>query len=73
MQIKDNYDFYKDYEREQAELLARLPTCACCGEPIQDETMYEIDGWFCESCKDAYLENISKNVEDWVYEQEEGW
>lgn len=71
--LKDNYDFFKDYDREQAEYEARLPRCACCGEPIQDEEMYNIDGWYCEGCKDLYLEDICKNVADWMDEQKGGW
>lgn len=69
----DNYDYFKIFDRQQAEQLARLPICACCGEPIQSENMYNIDGWYCEDCKDVFLANISKNVEDWVYEQKGGW
>lgn len=35
--------------------------------------MFNIDGWYCEDCKDLYLENICKNVEDWMYQQKGAW
>lgn len=69
----DNYDLFKQHDREREERLQNLPTCACCGEPIQSEEMFNIDGWYCEDCKDLYLENICKNVEDWVYQQKGAW
>lgn len=69
----DNYDLYKRYDRQQAEYEAKLPLCACCGEPIQSERMFDIGGWYCEECKDTFIENISKEVNDWMDEQEGGW
>jgi formylmethanofuran dehydrogenase subunit E len=54
--IHDVYDLWKDLDNEQARLLARLPQCECCGEPIQDEHIWEIDGkYYCEDCaKDEF-------------------
>ena len=38
-------------DRDQQEGLDRLPVCACCGEPIQDDYYYEIgDEILCEEC-----------------------
>lgn len=71
--LKDNYDFFKDYDREQAEWLASRPICASCGEPIQDEYAWPLDGLYCEECKDTYLENIKVNVDDFVDEQRGEW
>ena len=67
--LKDNYDYFKEYDRAQEDRLRQLPVCACCGEPIQSEEMFNIDGWYCEDCKDLYREDICKNVEDRMYQQ----
>lgn len=57
--IPDNYSAYEAYERDVEAYRNRLPRCAKCGEPITDEKAYDIDGWYCESCKDEWLESIS--------------
>lgn len=45
---------YEDFlrkEAEEARWLKTRPVCAWCGEPIQDEYAYEIDGeWVCGDC-----------------------
>lgn len=44
---------FENHEREQAKRLERLPKCANCGEPIQDEFYYEInDEPICQECLD---------------------
>ena len=47
-------DPLKDFARHEAEQQARLdklPICAECGEPIQDDECYEIEGgYICEEC-----------------------
>lgn len=58
---------------EEEKILRRLPVCIVCGERIQSEYMYKIDGWYCEDCKDEWLEESRKNVDDWVEEQSERW
>lgn len=35
---------YDLYEHEQQKHLAKLPMCYCCGEPIDDDTLFDIDG-----------------------------
>lgn len=36
-----------------------MPRCAWCGEPIQDEYAYKIDGvWVCESCMEDCREEV---------------
>lgn len=52
------------HDRQQAEELAKLPICDCCGEPIQDDFCYEINGeYICEDCLDMHFR---KAVEDIV-------
>lgn len=52
------------YDRQQEEWLNSLPVCDCCGEPIQDDFCYEINGdLICKDCLDMYFR---KAVEDIV-------
>ena len=62
--MKDAYDFFEEYDREQNSKIQELPVCCYCDEPIQDESAYCINGdWYCESC----LENhFKKYVEDCI-------
>ncbi len=57
---------YADLARKEAEderWLRSRPVCAWCGEPIQDEYCYEIDGdLICERC-----------IEDCRTSVPEGW
>lgn len=51
-------DHYR-WEDEQQKIIDRLPECADCENPIQDETAYYINGeWICESCMDAYRREV---------------
>lgn len=46
------------YDSEQADRLERLPKCARCGEPIQDDYGYEYEGEiYCEECFDWYIKD----------------
>ena len=49
------------WDREQTDRLNSLPKCDICGEPIQDEYMYEIGGdRYCESCmNDLFRKAVS--------------
>lgn len=39
------------WDREQAQRLAKLPKCSCCGEPIDQDKALELDGeLICDSC-----------------------
>ena len=43
------------YDSDAAYDLSLLPVCSECGEPIQDDMLYEIGGEFiCESCMDGH-------------------
>lgn len=47
------------WDADQNKRLARLPVCADCDEPIQDEFAYYINGeWICENCMDAYRREV---------------
>ena len=46
------------HDREHADRLDRLPKCAHCGEPIQDDYGYEYEGEiYCEECFDWYVKD----------------
>ena len=57
-------DPVRDFERHDAEQqrkLDRLPKCEYCGEPIQDEECYEINGALVHSdCATDYLDKNCK-------------
>ena len=62
----DNYEAWKMHDAEENESLDRLPVCDYCGEPIQDEYLYEIDGeLYCEDCmKEHFRKPTDKYMED---------
>ena len=57
----DNYDLFEMHDREQEAKLENLPVCDCCGERIQDEYYYDIDGEIlCEEClKENYRREVA--------------
>ena len=57
--MPDNYTAYEAYERDVEVYRSRLPRCAKCGDPITSEKAYDIDGWYCEDCKDEWIESVS--------------
>ena len=64
MVIPDNYSQWKAHEREQEFWLARRPVCSFCGEPIQDDELWEINGELyhteCAECE------FKKCTEDYI-------
>ncbi len=49
--IPDAYDQWKKHDAEMEADLMTFPVCAECGEPIQTEYLFEIDGeLICEDC-----------------------
>lgn len=47
------------WDRDQQELLDKLPKCYACDEPIQDDVCYCFNGHkYCLDCKDAAADNI---------------
>ena len=64
--MKDNLDFYRDYEEEQAKELEKYPKCSVCGEYITDEYYFDInDEFMCEEC---LKDNFRKSVDDYIEE-----
>ena len=52
-------------DRDQQSELDRLPRCACCGEPIQDDFCYEInDEIICEECLNEHYRHYTDNYID---------
>lgn len=55
MNLDGNLAFLDEHEREQDEALESLPKCDQCGEPIQDDYYFQINGErFCEDCLHKY-------------------
>lgn len=51
-------DFLR-HDEEQNRWLESLPECEDCGEPIQDEEAYYINGgWICLDCMDSYKRDV---------------
>lgn len=47
----DNYGLWERHDAEQEAQLERCPKCEDCGEYIQDDYLYDIDGIIlCEQC-----------------------
>ena len=62
--IPDAYEQWARHDAEQQEQLDKLPECTECGEKIQDEYAYYINGeWIHEKCMN---ENYRKEVADYV-------
>lgn len=66
MQITDNplADF-ASWDAEQTAQLERLPVCADCGEPVQDDHYYLInDEVICPDCLESgYRKDIDEYIE----------
>lgn len=69
MCLADNYDLFEMHERQEERRLSRLPVCNKCGEPITSEKAYEVDGWYCESCFEEWVKDISVWTEDLIEEE----
>lgn len=62
--MPDNYSQWEWHDREQEQALESLPRCHRCGERIDDDYYYEIDGEIlCESCM---IERHRRNTEDYI-------
>lgn len=65
MNVPDNYDIYQSHQRSLDRELSRLPVCAYCDNPIQDECYYEIEGeTICEECLNANFRKYVCDLEE---------
>lgn len=60
----DPHADFARWEAEQQKKLNKLPTCCECGEPIQDEECYEINGELI--CPKCLKENHLKFTDDYI-------
>jgi hypothetical protein len=64
--MKDNYDLWVEHDLEQERMLEGLPVCKYCGDPIQDEHYYEIDGEI--YCEEHMIELFRRDTDSYC-----GW
>lgn len=54
-------DFHRHDQEQEAEL-KKLPKCEKCGQPIQSEDLYDIEGdLYCEKCGDGLFKRYTEN------------
>ena len=59
MNILDNHDIHATHEREMDKRLEALPKCGICGDPIQQETAFHVNGvLFCDECLDLHRTEV---------------
>ena len=59
----DNYSRWQQHDTEQENRLNELPECSECGEHIQSDFCYEVNGeYICEEC----MEGHKKYTEDLI-------
>ena len=52
---------FLSHDREQADRLERLPKCAHCGDPIQEDYGFEYEGdLYCEECFDWHIKPLMR-------------
>ena len=57
---------FERYDAEQQRQLEKLPKCVGCGEPIQDDDLFDVNGdLFCEECMMA---TFKRSVENYIKE-----
>lgn len=60
----DYNDYVDRYLDRQEEQLQDLPKCDRCGEPIQDEFLYEIDGeTLCKECMEELYRKVNPGID----------
>ena len=64
MRVPDNYDAFLQKEAEEEAWLRRCPICEYCGEPIQDEFLFDIDG--CLYHEDCAGELFRKDTDNYL-------
>ena len=62
MQALDNYALFEQYQRERDNWLGSRPKCEYCGEDIQDDYFYVIDG--CKVCGECIKDFVEENCKE---------
>lgn len=58
----DPHADFDRHDREQSEWLDTLPVCCRCGEPIQTDKLFDIDGdLYCEDCGESEFMHSTEN------------
>ena len=59
MNIPDNHDILAAHEREMDKRLEALPKCGLCGDPIQQDTAFHVNGvLYCDECLDLHRTEV---------------
>lgn len=68
--MEDNFALWQQHERDMEASLTRRPQCECCGQYIQDDYTWEIDGaLFCPKCA---ADKFRRETEDLMGGQDNG-
>lgn len=64
--MEDNYSIWEQHQRELDAALSKRPVCECCGNHIQDDYTWNIDGeLLCDECA---ADRYRKHTEDFMDE-----
>lgn len=65
MVIPDNYSQWEQREAEAEAWLAKRPVCSYCGEPIQEDELWDINGeLFHEQCAEMEFKRYTEDYID---------
>lgn len=54
---------FQRHDRAQEMALSKLPKCKCCGEPIQQDDAFCIDGqYWCDNCMEDMRVNLTQEI-----------
>lgn len=66
MYCPDNLDMFNAYSDRQEDMLSKMPQCCDCGEYIQEEHLFNVNGdLYCFDCMKA---NFERETEDYIRE-----
>lgn len=66
LSIPDNLDAFNRHEARQEAQLARMPKCEKCGDYIQDDDLFDIDGVLYH--EDCAVDLFRKSTENYIKE-----
>ena len=68
MRVPDNLSIYEDLEYDRETRLEKKPVCDWCGEHIQSDYGYRIDGdLICQNCMDDFIKEAKVDMD--LYEE----